>query len=169
MDLCCLRPLQETWKLLEVVCVYLDELVKAPGTAPRDQFKDPSPEGPSNTEKQKAKLLAASKARIATAKANAEARKLQGNPAASKPSPPPKTKASPLSSKAMSTPLPSSSKLGETAKEGVKAKVDMTWPPKHQREAPSSASPRVFIPTGYETHLRLLRLDSLTTYSTLIV
>ncbi|KAA1088414.1 hypothetical protein PGT21_006160 [Puccinia graminis f. sp. tritici] len=92
----------------------------------------------SNAEKRKAKLLAESEARIATVKANAEARKSQGNPAASKPSPPPKTEASPPSSKAMSTPLPSSSKLGETAKEGGKAS---TTDPTAKTETISSTGP----------------------------
>ncbi|KAA1093047.1 hypothetical protein PGT21_022690 [Puccinia graminis f. sp. tritici] len=92
----------------------------------------------SNAEKWKAKLIAEREARIATAKANAEACKSQGNPASSKPSPPPKTESSPPSSKAMSTPLPSSSKLGETAKEGGKAS---TTNPTAKTETISSTGP----------------------------
>ncbi|KAA1089558.1 hypothetical protein PGT21_022198 [Puccinia graminis f. sp. tritici] len=92
----------------------------------------------SNAEKWKAKLIAEREARIATAKANTEACKSQGNPAASKPSPPPKTESSPPSSKAMSTPLPSSSKLGETAKEGGKAS---TTNPTAKTETISSTGP----------------------------
>ncbi|KAA1131050.1 hypothetical protein PGTUg99_029477 [Puccinia graminis f. sp. tritici] len=91
-----------------------------------------------NTEKRKAKLLAASEARVATAKANAEAHKLQGNPAASLPSSPPKNEVSPSSSEAMSTPLPSSSKSGDSAKEG---KTTSITDPTPKSETISSAGP----------------------------